>query len=167
MTDRVAPKEFLQQLSEYLQQKPPAEYPIHRGHRVRQFKGGHLNRYHPLTKKSHGTLGDGALCHLKKDRNRANFVATAAAVYNANPDDFHISANTMAAPVAINLPLAAAAGPGTELAVKDTMGTAPMNAITVIPSGLDTIDRAGPIIMMMAWQVTRFISDGVGNWEVK
>jgi hypothetical protein len=161
-----APREFLHQLTEYLTQRPPREYPINRGHRTRHFSAARLNRYIPNTKRVLGSRGEGALCGLKLGRNNTSFVSTAAPIYNATTTDYHISVN-VGVGVVVNLPLAASAGLGKIMQIKDTFGiAAPPTPIAVTPVGADTLERGGPILMVVAFQVLRLISDGMTNWEV-
>ena len=163
MAERTAPIGFIHQLEEYLDQKPPREHPLNRGHRVRSFTGGRLNRYIPLMKQSLG----GALSSLKSNRNDARYVATAAVLYNALPCDWHIGADCRANNVVITLPFAAAAGAGRQITVKDAFAVAPAPfTITVNIQLGDTINWAAGVIFGAPNQNITVISDGITNWEV-
>jgi len=167
MAERTASRDFVHQLQEYLDQKPPREHPINRGHRIRDFTGGRLNRYIPLTKSSLGQHGDGALCGIKSDKNNVRFVTTAAIIYNASSADEHISADCRANVVVVNLPLAASAGTGKRIVVKESLGVAPIPfTVTVNAAAGETIDGAVGVVFAAAGQSLVVVSDGVTNWEV-
>ena len=73
--------------------------------------------------------------------------------------------NTSAGPVTITLPLAVNSR-GMAIVVKDLGGLAPVNNITVTPSGSDTIDTSNAIIMVASRGSITFTSDGVDDWMV-
>ena len=80
-----------------------------------------------------------------------------------------IRCDPTAAPFAVTLrPISAAAIPGLErgrsIIVKNS--SASLNAITVTPSGGDTIDGAATFVITTARQSITLVSDGVSNWEV-
>lgn len=166
MATRVAVRGFIHQLEEYLRQKPPAEYPLNRGHRIRGFSGGQLNRYNPLSKKSLGPRGSGAFCQVRQDRNVINYVSTIGPVYAAQPNDYHIS--VAAINVNIQLPLVQVAGVGKFITVKDAIGgCGPLNPIIIIPAPGDTLDgMPANFLMIVPFSTYSLVSDGGTNWEV-
>jgi hypothetical protein len=66
--------------------------------------------------------------------------------------------------VTVNLPAIAAGNRGKFICVKNT--TADLTAITIDPSGAQTIDDAATLVMVTAQRSVMIASDGTGNWEV-
>ena len=109
---------FLNQLNQYLEQKPARE--PHRGHRVRHLQGGVVNRLRPLAKRS----GSGPFCRglIKIGVNTPRYTATAALAYAATVDDWHIAADCTINQVTITLPSAISVGAGKQISIKDAFG---------------------------------------------
>lgn len=153
---------LINQLRQYLQQKPAREPAVHRGHRVRNITGGRVNRKRPLDKyKSINSKID-----IKT--NDPLFVTTASAAYVATARDWHISADCRINQVAITLPLAASVAAGKQIAVKESWGVAPVPfTVSIAAAGADTLEKpAVGMVFGAAGQSVVLISDGVSNWEV-
>lgn len=152
---------LINQLRQYLQQKPAREPAVNRGHRLRNIVAGRVNRKRPLDKyKSINS----------KINPRINYeivTATAAPIYNVVADDYHLSV-TVGLGVIVNLLPAINTRAGKTLVIKDTTGgCAGLTPITITPAGVDTLDTfPGALAMIIPFQVLKIMSDGVGNWEI-
>lgn len=149
---------LVNQLKQYMQQKPAREPAVTRGHRLRDITGGRVNRY--------GRLGKSSKIKTRGIRNPV-FASTPDGVYNATPVDYHISC-TVIFGVIINLPVNTSAGAGKIIEIKDANGGAGgITPITVAPNGADTIDGvAAVLLIVIPFQTVRLMADGAGNWEV-
>jgi hypothetical protein len=81
----------------------------------------------------------------------------------ATEDDV-VRVNPTGGAVTVNLPLVSLNNLGQTIIVKNT--TADLTAITIDPSGAQTVDGAATLVMTTAFASRVLVSDGVSNWNV-
>ncbi|NBU33823.1 hypothetical protein EBZ38_03260 [bacterium] len=78
--------------------------------------------------------------------------------------DYYLGCNTLTAPVTLNIPSAADAGPGKKYIIKDEKGNASVNNITVVASG-NTIDGSATYVLKVNYEAITLVCDGT-NWFI-
>lgn len=87
-------------------------------------------------------------------------------IYIASTTDHYIGVDTSTNLVTITLPLAALAGNGKVLVIKDESGNASVNNITIAVAGVNTIDTSPGYVMSTAFESITVVSDGVNGWFI-
>ena len=88
-------------------------------------------------------------------------------VLNPSTSASYIAVNTTSGQVAITLPNAGAVAKGRFFIIKDSPGSAGINAVTITPNGTQTIDNLNSALTISTTHGSyMLISDGVSNWEV-
>ena len=81
--------------------------------------------------------------------------------------DFYIAIEGEVGNVRVALPPAASVGMGAMYVVKDVSGLATIHALSIIPSGGESIDETfGPVTLTNNFQAITLVSDGDKNWEL-
>jgi hypothetical protein len=99
------------------------------------------------------------------------YLRTKRTLINASPyavlkDDVILGADTTTIPIIINLPTAASYESGRSIIIKDELGNAAVNNITINPSGAESIDGlAAPIILNINYSKLEIYSNGT-NWNI-
>ncbi len=103
------------------------------------------------------------LVNITDEANAYTNVTNAMSPYSVTASDFFISVDATAGPVVINL--LASPGNNREYVVKDRLGQAAINVITINTQGGDTIDGAASYVFSDAYESVDMLFHGT-NYEV-
>ena len=108
-------------------------------------------------------LSNNILVNVTDEANSYTNVDAAMSPYSVTSTDFFISVDASAGPVIINL--LASPGNNREYVIKDRLGFAAINAITINAQGGDTIDGAASYVFSDAYESVDMLFHGT-NYEV-
>lgn len=90
-------------------------------------------------------------------------IATVSPVVVTNADDVVSVQLLVTGPAAVTLPVGVA---GRTFTIKDGLGASAVNAITITPAGVQTIDLAATATINSNFGAVTLVFDGVSNWLI-